>query len=90
MSAWSPVLLECLSPPIEIAPGASLNDEVDISAGKRGSNMYPQFMVDDIEGVYRLVIGSAYWSYDHNGPPWGEPVPVPDRVSNSFEIRISR
>ena len=90
VSAWSPVMLECLSPPIEIKPGASLNDALEISAGKRGSNTYPQFTVDEIDGVYRLAIERAYWDYDHNGPPWGQTVPVADRVSNAFEIRTSR
>lgn len=85
--AWHPVLLQCLSPPIELRPGETHHHTLHVFAGRPGSNRYPQFEVDRIDGTYRLVVGSAYWDYDHDGPPWGEPVPLEHRVSNTFEIR---
>lgn len=84
--AWSPALPECLSPPIRVQPGSSLAGEVEIFAGRLGSNTYPQFVVDEIDGVYRLVIDAAYWNYDHDGPAWGEEPPLSRRISNPFEI----
>ena len=90
VTAWSPVLLQCLSPPLRIQPGGSLPGILEIQAGRTGSNYYPQFSSDDIDGIYRLVIVSAYWNYDHNGPPWGEPIPVSHRASDPFEIRTHR
>lgn len=87
VTAWSPALLMCLGPPIEILPGQARQDVVRIFGGHRRSSFYPQFTVDEIDGTYRLVIEGAFWAYDHGGPPWGESVPLEHRVSNTFEIR---
>jgi len=87
VSAWGPAIPSCLSPPIEIAPGDGYATTISVFGGFRNSNHYPQFQVDEIDGTYRLVIESAYWNYDHNGPPWGEQVPLEHRVSHTFEIR---
>lgn len=89
VDAWSSVVRGCLSPPLELAPGETLQDEIDIFAGRPGSNVYPQFSVSPIEGEYRLVIGSAYWNYDHDGPPWGDLLPIELRASDVFELRTS-
>lgn len=87
VSAWSPPVQECLSPPIHIAPGASLQGEIEVFAGRPGSNIYPQFAVPQIDGIYRLVIESAFFDYDHSGPPWGDVLPIGQRISSPFEIR---
>jgi len=87
ISAWGPAIPECLSPPIEIEPGASYVRTLPVFGGFPGSNVYPQFQVEEIDGTYRLVIESAYWNYDHDGPPWGEQLPVEERASHTFEIR---
>jgi hypothetical protein len=84
--AWHPVLLGCLSPPIEIGPEESHEHTLHLFSGRPGSNHYPQFSVDPIDGIYRLVILEAFWDYDHDGPPWGEPPPLEARVSDRFEI----
>jgi hypothetical protein len=85
--AWRPVMLMCLSQPIRLAPGQSRRDTIPLFAGPRGSNTYPQFEVDEIDGIYRIVVNTAYWNYDHGGPPWGQEPPLELRVSNPFEIR---
>jgi hypothetical protein len=85
--AWQPVFPMCLSPAIRIAPDGAREDVARISAGHRGSNVYPQFEVTEIDGTYRLVIGGAFWNYNHDGPPWGEPLPLEHRISAPFEIR---
>jgi hypothetical protein len=72
IAAWNPVVLMCLSRPIEIKPGATYRNTLDVFGGFQGSNHHPQFQVDEIDGTYRLVIESAYWNYDHDGPQWGE------------------
>lgn len=87
VNAWAPAVQECLSPPLQLEPGASLPGEIQIFAGRAGSNVYPQFSVPQIDGVYRLVIESAYFDYDHSGPPWGDVLPIEKRVSSPFEIR---
>ena len=73
-----------------MGPASSLPDEVEILAGRPGSNLHPQFAVDEIDGMYRLVVESAYWNYDHDGPPWGETLPLEYRASEPFEIRADR
>jgi hypothetical protein len=87
VTAWVPALPLCLSPPIEIAPGATFPRTLAIFAGHPESNVHPQFRVDDPEGSYRIVVTSAFWDYDHDGPPWGTPVPLEHRASNTFELR---
>lgn len=49
-------------------------------------NVYPKFFVDEIRGYYRLMITSAYWDYDPDGPEWGELVPLEERVSAPFRL----
>lgn len=56
VGVWSPVLPGCLSEPIEIAPGGVLQDTLSRHAGVRGSNTYPHFSVDEVDGTYRLVV----------------------------------
>ncbi len=87
VSAWSPPIPMCLSPPIEIEPGATYSRTVPVFGGFPDSNTHPQFNVDEIDGTYRLVIESAYWNYDHDGPPWGVQLPLEERASHTIEIR---
>jgi hypothetical protein len=84
--AYDPILQACLDAPIQIPPGASHEGSLVIEAGARGSNVYPQFELDEIEGVYRLVISSAFWNYNHDGPPWGDKLPLAERSSGAFQI----
>jgi hypothetical protein len=85
--AWSPVLLSCLSPPIEIPPGETYDFTLSVFAGYPGGNSYPMFAFDEIEGYYRLVVTSAYWNY-HDSPPWGDELPLSDRASNPFALTV--
>lgn len=87
VTAWSPVLLMCLSPPIRIPPGRSHEHVATVFSGFPDSNSYPRFQVDEIDGTYRVVIDGVFWNYDHDGPPWGEVPPEERRVSHPFEIR---
>lgn len=83
--AWSPVVLGCLSEPIVIEPGGAHSDTVNVFAGHRGSNLYPQFKVREIEGTYRLVWHDIVHDYDDGH---GTPLPLRDRVSNTFRIEV--
>ena len=86
--AWTGVRLGCLSPPIRIRPGEVRERVLRVVAGHDGTRNHPQFQVDEIGGTYRLVLGDAFWDYDHDGPPWGRAVPIELRVSNPFELRV--
>ena len=89
ITAWAPVLLMCLSPPIRIAPGGEHEHVAGIFGGYPGGNTYPRFSVDEVDGIYRVVIDGAYWNYDHDGPSWGNLPPEPYRVSAPFRIRTN-
>lgn len=86
VQTWAPFLPGCLSRPIEILPGGMLRDTIRVFAGARGGPTYPQFATDQVEGTYRLVVVSAYWHYDGDGPPWGAAVPRRAMTSNAFRL----
>lgn len=85
--AWSPIHPRCQSSPIELHPGQTRHDTIGVFGGFPESNGVPQFEVDEIDGIYRLVIVAAFWAYDHDGPTRGELIPLERRASNAFEIR---
>ena len=87
-TGYAGIRLGCLSPPIVIAPGEQLADTLRIHAGQAGSNFFPQFRTPDPAGTYRLVIGSAYWNYTHDGPSWGDEIPAELRTSAEFQLRV--
>jgi hypothetical protein len=87
--AWSPVLLQCLSPPIEIAAGESYRASIEVWGSEPGRNHHPEFAVERLDGTYRLVWGNLVlrWRGDYVNGAFGDPVPRELRVSNSFELR---
>ncbi len=85
--AWSPVLNLCLSPPIVIERNATYIDTLRVRAGEYGSNNYPQFDVEDPAGTYRIVWTAALSSFDANASPFGEQIPLEQRISNRFALR---
>jgi hypothetical protein len=85
-NAWSPVLPACLSPPIVVAPGATRSLPIRVFGGFPGSNVHPQFAVAEISGVYRAVWNSAVTHYQSQ-LPFGEPLPLAQRISNRFTLR---
>jgi hypothetical protein len=84
--AWSPVVLGCLSAPIEIPPGETHEFDVGVFGGYPDGNVHPRFEVDQLDGYYRLVVTSAFWNYDAASPGWGDEVPLRYRVSNAFVL----
>lgn len=86
-NAWSPVMPACLSPPIAVAPGATRSMPIELFAGFAGSNVYPQFAVAEISGIYRAVWNSAVTGYQSQ-LPFGEPLPLAQRTSNRFTLRV--
>ena len=83
---WSPMLAECLSPPIRIAPGAVLARMLQVYGNLPGSNAVPAFQSDDLQGVFRITVEHVVWSYDENLQGFGDLVPVERRQSNSFVL----
>lgn len=87
---WSPVMTTCLSAPLIVAAGKDWRSEIRVSAAPIGSNFLPQFSVRDIPGTYRVQWTHALRSYDPSKPRFGTQLPLQQRISNSFEIKIAR
>lgn len=85
--AWSAVVPQCLSEPIEIGPGATYADTLVVYAGLPTTRLAPQFQVAPVDGVYRLVWHSVVHDYDADRPGFGEPLELAYRVSNSFVLK---
>lgn len=86
VTAWSPVLLMCLSAPIVIPAGESFQDTIGLFAGYPDGNAGPTFEVDEVGGTYRIV-WIAGTHRDGRGESRGEQIPFEHRVSNSFVLR---
>lgn len=84
--AWSPILLLCLSQPIEVESDAVYEYTLHVFAAPRGSTTFPQFEVPEIDGTYRLVWHAPVHDYDHDSPS-GTPLTLENRVSNNFTLR---
>lgn len=87
VAGWNPVVLLCLSPPIQVPPNGVYEDTLRVLAAPYGSNAGPQFEVADPDGTYRLVWHVALHDYDLDDPPAGTPLPLENRLSNSFDLR---
>jgi hypothetical protein len=82
--AWSPIMLLCLSQPIQVAPDAVYEYTLHVFAAPRGSNTLPQFEVPVVDGTYRLVWHAPVHDY-HSSP--STPLTLENRVSNNFRLR---
>ena len=87
VAAYRAPVLMCLGPPVVIRPGERYDYTFKVSAGRPGTNYFPQFEVAEITGTYRLVWGLlGTWDPDGSGPGLGRPLPLEQRVSNEFRI----
>lgn len=85
---WFPVLNECLSDPVIILPGERHSGTVEIW-------LHPQDSVhavhltpaSDLSGPFRLVWLHLLRTYDPEAYPFGEEIPLTERVSGSFTLR---
>jgi hypothetical protein len=83
---WGPIINGCLSPPIVVRPDLQQEGIVFVTASYLGSNAYPQFGTDEVEGVYRFVWREVLRDYDTSRRPLGELLPLDRRISNRFEL----
>lgn len=84
--AWAPVILLCLSPPIVIQAGARHADTLRVLGCHPQNNCAPKFEVAEVEGTYRLLWPHVLTSYDDRRHPFGDPLPVGERISNTFVL----
>lgn len=86
-TAWSPMLPLCLSAPILVEPGSTYDMDVGVFGGYPDNNKYPKFLVDEVDGVYRIVWDAAYSFYEKDGES-NEELPLGQRVSNRFVMTV--
>ncbi len=82
--ALVPVIDLCLGSPITVAPGATYPYEYRLTAGAPGTSTAPQFQVNPVSGIYRMV-----WSLYSEAPPGSPPtrlLPLRERASNEFRL----
>jgi hypothetical protein len=84
---WRGITPLCLSSPIVVRPGASIERELRIWGALPGTNQAPQWESADVEGTYRIVLGSVVYRYDDRRQGFGDTVPLELRVSNEFTLR---
>jgi hypothetical protein len=86
VTAYAPVVLLCLGPPVVIGAGEVYAYRYEVSATRR-PNTIPRFEVAELPGTYRLVwrmLGT--WTPDGSEPGLGKELPLEHRVSNTFRI----
>ena len=88
--AWSPILLLCWSAPIVIEPGEVYRTTLDVFASLPGGSWQPYLPPPDASTAYRIVWGTGLSSYDPDQYPFGELIPLAERVSNSFTLELPR
>ena len=81
--AWSPIEALCLTAPVRIAVGAQYRDSLQVVAFDPGQNAGPEFLLDGVDGTYRLIWHRARWGSEEAG---ATSMPVRLRVSNSFRL----
>lgn len=86
VTAYSPVVLRCLGPPVVIDAGETYSYTYRVFAS-RSPNSFPRLQVTEIPGQYRLVwhiLGT--WTPNGPEPGLGQVLPEEQRVSNTFMI----
>jgi hypothetical protein len=70
-----------------IETGATFEQTLQVGVGTYGSNYYPQFDRPELSGTFRLVWSDALSSFQDR-LPFGEPIGLEHRVSNSFHLVV--
>lgn len=86
IQAWSAIVPQCLSSPIVIPAGQQYQGTIQLFAGYPTNNVYPKFNTPEASGEYRLVWSGVLTSFDAGANPFGEAVPLEQRISNAFTL----
>jgi hypothetical protein len=83
--AYDPGARMCQRTPVRIEPGETYLDTFDVEAFLPGRDTNLDFLVEEIEGTYRLV--RAFYRINKGDPPWKtSDLPLEERVSNEFRL----
>lgn len=87
---WSPVLLGCLSPPIVIEPDEVYETTLHVVGCLEGKCAPRLVLPPSSSTPVRILWGDALSSYDEDGDPFGELIPLEERISNRFTLKVYR
>jgi len=85
VNAWIPPINGCLSPAIEIPPGGETTQKMVV---RPGPVVYPPNGNQLESGTYRAAWFNILTSFDPNARPFGEELPLEQRVSAPFTIEV--
>lgn len=86
---WAPLVNGCLSPPIVVPPGGTLDSVLSLWGAPPGGNVGPEFNDTIFAGRYRLVWWNLVSHYDARSPGFGDSIPLQYRVSNEFGLAVA-
>ena len=73
-----------------IEPGEVYRTTLDVFASLPDGSWQPYLPPPDASTAYRIVWGTGLSSYKPDGYPFGELIPLAERVSNSFTLELPR
>ena len=86
--AWAQALPQCLSEPIVIEPRGVFSDTLEVVLHPQDSLHQPLLTpLVEIDGTYRLVWHDLLTSYDPDSYPFGDPLPLWERISGTFRLQ---
>ena len=86
--AWAQALPGCLSEPLIVEPGGTFSDTLEVILHPQDTVAQPLLTpLVDLDGTYRLVWHQLLRSYDPASYPFGEPLPLHERLSGTFRLR---
>jgi hypothetical protein len=88
VKAWEPIMEACLSEPVVVQPEQAYRAVIHVFGAHPANDMYPKFSVDSIPGVYRLVWQDVLQTYDPQTYPFGDALPLEQRISNHFRLDV--
>lgn len=84
-TVWTPIQPACLSDPILVAKESVRRMNAFIYAVQSSASQ--RIDAQKIPGVYRIVWTAMVTGY-RPLPPWGDSIPLPQRVSNRFTLAL--
>ena len=89
--AWGPVLLDCLSAPIVIEADEVHETTLGVLGCTSGGKCGPRLDLPRITSTQvRILWRTGLSSYDEDAYPFGELIPLEERVSHSFRLEVAR
>ena len=87
---WIPATNACLSPPVRVAHGERYSDSLRVIIASHDSATYRYVRSPSMPGTFRLIWHKALASYDYSHMSFDDEMPIEQRVSNPFVMRLEQ